>query len=81
MPEERRSNCWWIVLHDGTLVAGDDDGGVTLLVEIQVTRRIGLALRRLRLSPIIDALDKLLARHRGSLSQLVPEGSAPRRYP
>ena len=81
VPEERRSKCWWIVLHDGTLVAGDDGGGVTLLVELQLTRRIGLALRTLRLSPFIDALDKLIARHRGRLSRLVPEGSAPRRYP
>ena len=81
VPEDRRSKCWWIVLHDGTLVAGDDGGGVSLLVEIQVTRRIGLALRRLRLSPIIDALDNLLARHRGRLSRVVPDGSGPWRYP
>lgn len=80
MSEERRSKCWWIVLRDGTLVAGDKGGGVTLLTELQSTRLIGRLLSALRLSPVIDALDKLAAHHRGRLSRLVPEGPAPRRY-
>jgi hypothetical protein len=69
------------VLSDGSLVAGDDGGGITLLIELELTRKIGLALRVLRLSSVIDALDKLAAKYRGGLSKLVPEGIAPHRYP
>ena len=29
--EERRKECWWLVLRDGTPVAGDAGGGVLLL--------------------------------------------------
>jgi hypothetical protein len=30
---------------------------------------------------LVDALDKVVARHRSRLGRLVPEGPAPRRYP
>ena len=79
--EESRTKCWWIVLCDGTLVVGDDGGCITLLTEVQLTRQIGLALRALGLSSVIDTLDKLAAHYRGKLSMVVPEGFAPRRYP
>jgi hypothetical protein len=81
VPEERRSQCWWLVLRDGTLVAGDQGGGVTLLAEVQLTRRLGHGLRSLRLSPAVDLLDKVVARLRKHLGRLVPEGPAPVRYP
>lgn len=81
VPEEDRSRCWWIVLQDGSPIAGDKGGGVTLMIELRITRQIGLLLRRLRLSPFVDALDILMARYRGCLSRLVPEGPGPRRYP
>lgn len=81
VPEERRNECWWVVRRDGTLVAGDDGGGVALMIELQIMRPIGLVLRALKLTLVIDVLDKLLARLRGQLSRFVPEGSAPRRYP
>ncbi|MBW8012252.1 MAG: hypothetical protein FVQ83_13615 [Chloroflexi bacterium] len=35
IPEERRSESWWLVLRDGTPVAGNHGGGVTLLEEIR----------------------------------------------
>jgi predicted DCC family thiol-disulfide oxidoreductase YuxK len=81
VPEERRKECWWLVLRDGTAVAGDAGGGVKLLTELQSTRLIGRALGALRLSPLIDAFDKLVAHYRSGLSRLVPDGPAPRRYP
>ncbi len=81
VPEERRRACWWIVLRDGTPVAGDGGGGVALLSEISSARPLSRLLRAFRLSPVLDAVDRLLARYRASLGRFVPEGPAPRRYP
>jgi hypothetical protein len=78
---ERRDECWWFVLEDGTLVPGDDGGPVAVLVTLRLTRPFGLAARTLRLGPALDALDRLVARHRSRLGRVVPEGSAPRRFP
>ncbi len=52
-----------------------------LLAEMRVTRPLGRVLRAVRLSPVIDALDRALARNRARLGRFVPEGPAPRRYP
>jgi hypothetical protein len=81
VPEEARNECWWLVLRDGTPVAGDGGGGVELLAEVRLTRPLGGALRALRASTLVDALDRLVARHRGRLGRFVPDGPAPRRYP
>jgi hypothetical protein len=81
VPEEARGECWWLVLRDRTLVPGDDGGGVALFGEVALTRPLGHALRAIRASSLVDRLDKLVARHRGGLGRLVPEGPAPRRYP
>lgn len=81
MPDEKRGECWWLVLRDGTPVAGDGGGGVLLFAEVQLTRPLGRVLRTLRLSPVIDALDRLVAQYRKRLGRFVPEGPAPRRYP
>jgi hypothetical protein len=51
------------------------------LAEVRLTRPLGLLFRALRLSPVVDAADNLVARYRKSLGRLVPEGPAPRRYP
>lgn len=56
-------------------------GGVAVFLEVRLTRPLGIVLRALRLSRLIDALDKLVARHRSRLGDLVPEGPAPKRYP
>ena len=77
----RRSECWWLVLRDGTPVPGNRGGGVLLLIELDATRLLGAALRALRMSGLVDALDDLLARHRTRLGRLVPDGPAPRRDP
>ncbi len=52
-----------------------------LLAELQLTRSLGNILRGLRLSPVIDAFDRLVARYRKRLGGFVPDGPAPRRYP
>ncbi|HEX6434278.1 MAG TPA: hypothetical protein VFZ87_08535 [Gemmatimonadales bacterium] len=81
VPAHQRTECWWLVLDDGTLIAGDKGGGLMLLVQLHRTRWAGRALLWLRLSPIVDALDHLLARSRKQLGRFVPQGEAPVRYP
>lgn len=81
VPEEARSECWWFVRSDGRPLPGDNGGGVALLAELRLTRPVGLAFRGLRVSSLVDLLDKGIARHRGRLGRLVPDGPAPRRYP
>jgi len=81
VPEDARFKSWWLVLRDGTPIAGDAGGGVVLLTEVRLTRPVGRALRALHASPLIDALGKFVARHRLRLGHFVPDGEAPRRYP
>jgi hypothetical protein len=81
IPEDARSHCWWLVRPGGTPIPGDRGGGVALLVEMRLTRRIGRALEVLRASPLLDAGDRLLAGRRARLGRFVPDGPAPRRYP
>jgi len=73
--------CWWLVLRDGTPVAGNKGGGVAILSELRLTRPLGILLRALRLSRVVDVVDDQLAQRRGALGRLVPEGPALRRYP
>lgn len=81
VPENRRTESWWVVRRDGTPIAGKRGAGVVLLTEIHPTRLLGRVLGAVGLSLVIDALDELVARHRGRLSRFVPDGPAPRRYP
>lgn len=81
VPEERRKECWWLVLRDGTLMPGDGGGGVALLTELRLTRPLGSVLKALRLSPVVDVFDKGLAHYRKQLGRIVPDGPAPQRYP
>jgi len=62
-------------------VAGDAGGGVALLLEINLFRPLGWVLRALRMSPVVDALDKRLSRSRGKLGRFLRDGPAPRRFP
>ena len=81
VPENRRTESWWIVRGDGVPVAGERGGGIVLLTEIRPTRLLGGVLGAIGVSPLIDALDRFVARHRGRLSRFVPDGPAPQRYP
>jgi hypothetical protein len=81
IPEDERGECWWLVLRDRTPVPGDGGGGVEVFAELRLTRALGRVLRAVRASVLLDAFDKLVARNRGRLGRLVPDGPAPRRYP
>ena len=81
VPEELRTDSWWIILCDGTPIPGKHGGGVTLLRQLHRTRRLGLLLAVFHLTPFIDALDRCFAIWRRWLSRFVPDGPAPRRYP
>jgi hypothetical protein len=81
VPEGARGECWWLVLCDGTPIAGDAGGGVALFAEVGLTQPLARVLRALHASALIDALDKVVARHRSRLGRFVPEGPALRRYP
>ena len=81
VPTDVRGQRWWLVLRDGTPVAGDGGGGVALLTEMQLTRPLGRVLGALHADPLVDAVDKLAASNRDRLAHVVPEGPAPRTYP
>jgi hypothetical protein len=81
VPEEKRKECWWLVLRDGTPVAGDRGGGVAALLEMELTRPLGRMTRALRLGGLLDAIDQVFAHLRKDIGRLVPDGPAPRRYP
>jgi predicted DCC family thiol-disulfide oxidoreductase YuxK len=81
VPEKEHTRSWWIVLGSGQPIGGDRGGGVQLLRHIPATRPIGRMLGCLGLSPLIDTLDKVVAKGRRYLSRLVPDGPVPRRYP
>lgn len=81
VPQPVRPECWWLVLRDGTAVRGDRGGGVALLSELRVTAPLSRLLRAFRLSPLVDAVDKVLARYRPRLGGFVPERPVLRRYP
>jgi hypothetical protein len=81
IPEEKRKECWWLVLRDGTTVAGDRGGGIAALLEMELTRPLGRVLHALRLGGLLDAIDTVFARLRKDIGKFVPDGPAPRRFP
>jgi hypothetical protein len=81
VPEDKRGECWWLVLRDGTAVAGNDGGGVKLLAEFRLTGPLAFVLRVLGLSRLVDFVDIVLSGQRSRLGRVVPEGPALRRYP
>ena len=81
VPESRRAESWWLVGHDGTLVAGKHGAAVALLSAMPPTSWLPSSLVRTGLTPLVNWLEAVIARHRGSLSRFVPDGPAPRRFP
>jgi len=79
--EEERMQTWWLVDRNRAPVRGDRGGGVPALCEMRLTRPLGRLLARVRASELVDAFDRLVARHRSRLGRLLPDGPAPRRYP
>jgi hypothetical protein len=68
-------------MRDGALIPGHPGGGVALLSQMHVTRLISRLLSTFHLSLFIDALDRRFAVWRSWMSDYVPDGPAPRRYP
>jgi hypothetical protein len=81
VPEEKWPQSWWLILRDGIPLPGNHGGGVALLSEVHMTHHIGRLLAVFHLSPFIDALDQRFAVWRSWMSDYVPDGPAPRRYP
>jgi predicted DCC family thiol-disulfide oxidoreductase YuxK len=79
LPDGERFASWRLALPDGAL-AGRGAGVVELLRALRVTRPAGRLLARVP-PALLDRLYAALARRRGALGRLVPDGPAPRRFP
>jgi hypothetical protein len=79
LDEEERGSTWRLVRVDGT-PSGRGAAVVDLLRSMRHTRPVG---RLLGLVPdaALDAAYGAVARSRGALGRLVPDGPAPRRFP
>jgi hypothetical protein len=79
LPEEERLQTWRLARTKSAL-PGHGTGVPELLATMRVTRPAG---RLLGLVPdgVLDRVYAQIARHRGSLGRLVPDGHAPRRFP
>ena len=78
LPEEERMASWRIARPDGTLV-GRGAGAPVMLRELGHERAAG-ALAAVPDSLLEHGYD-LVARNRGHIGRLVPDGPAPRRFP
>lgn len=77
LPERERVETWHLVAPDGS-IAGHGAGVPALLATMRLTRPLGRALAHV--SPrLLDRLYAVVARNRGLLGRLVPDGRAPRR--
>ena len=81
VPAKDRSERWWLVLRGGRALPGDGGAALPLLAMLPTTRMLGRLLGAMKAGPALDRVDGLVARHRGRLGRLVPDGPAPRRYP
>ena len=79
LPADERFASWHLALGDGLLV-GYGTGGVELLRSMRLTRPAGRLFAAVP-DRVLDALYGLVARHRGLLGRLVPDGPAPKRFP
>ena len=79
LPEDERFASWHLALGDGSLV-GYGTGGVELLRSMRLTRPVGGLFAAVP-DRLLDAPYGLVARHRGVLGRLVPDGPAPKSFP
>ncbi len=78
--EDERGSSLRLVLPDGrVLTAGAAALGV--LDRLPITRPLARSAALLHAQPAVEALYASVARNRDRLGRLVPDGSAPRRYP
>lgn len=80
VPEDVRNESSWLVHRDGAPVRLGAGGAGRLLVELRLTRGLGRALEAVGGSRLLDALVRLVSRHRAWIGRFVPDGPAPRRY-
>lgn len=81
VPEDVRNESSWLVDRDGAAVRFGAGGAVRLITEIRLTRRLGRAFETVAASSLVDALVRLVSRHRARIGRFVPDGPGPRRYP
>jgi predicted DCC family thiol-disulfide oxidoreductase YuxK len=79
VPERERLASWRLAAPDGA-IAGYGAGLPALLRAMRPTRPLGRLLGLVPAS-VLDAAYGLIARNRGRLAKLVPDGPAPRRPP
>lgn len=79
LAEGERLATWRIARPDGSL-GGHGAGIPDLLEAARLTRPVGSLLRRVP-DGALEALYRAIARHRGTLGRVVPDGPAPRSYP
>lgn len=79
VPASERFDTWRLASKDGSL-SGFGAGAPGLFQAMGVTRPLGGLLGRVA-DPTLDRVYELIARNRGTLGRLVPDGPAPRRYP
>ena len=79
LAEEERFATWRLALPDGSLV-GYGTGGAHLFATMRLTRPIGRVLAHAPQS-VLDGIYGIVARSRGSLERLVPDGPGPKRFP
>jgi predicted DCC family thiol-disulfide oxidoreductase YuxK len=77
--EDERLETWRLASTDGSL-SGFGAGAPELLQAMGVTRPLGRLLGTIP-DAMLDRAYGLIARNRGTLGRLVPQGPAPRRYP
>jgi predicted DCC family thiol-disulfide oxidoreductase YuxK len=77
LPQHERLASWRLVLPDGSLV-GRGSGLPVLLRQLPATRRLG-GLAGAVPDRLLDAGYEALARRRGALGRLVPDGPGPTR--
>ena len=79
LEEDERLATWRIVQLDGSLI-GYGAGIADLLAAMRLTRPLGRLVARVP-DGAFELLYRAVAQNRATLGRLVPDGSAPRRYP
>jgi hypothetical protein len=80
IPANEVDESWQLIEPTGTrLMHGP--AGIRLLEYLPATRWLGRALRSLRLTPLVTALNRLLSRVRKPLGRFFPDPQLPRRWP
>jgi predicted DCC family thiol-disulfide oxidoreductase YuxK len=80
IPEQQVQASWQLIEPTGVrLMHGP--AGIRLLEHVPATRWLGRALRALRLTPLVTAVNRVLGRIRKPLARFFPNPQRPRRWP